>query len=529
MSQSLLPIDRVLSDKRLLGLDMSTRATWLTTWKSAYALPLTDAEMQTFSQIAGNRKPPTKRVREVWVDAGRRSGKSEEAAVVAIHSALFVKHKLNRGETGMVLVIAGSRDQAGVVFNFVKESLEGAPTLRREIANITKEEIELKNGIIIAVHTNSFRTVRGRTLVAAIFDEVSFWRDESSATPDVEVYRAVLPSLATTNGILVGISTPYRRLGLLYSKYRENFGVDGDHVLVVKGATQTFNPTLSDDTIAAQRMADPTGAISEWDAEFRDDLATYLDDRVIEAAVDYSRPLELPPQPTGYFKAFTDASGGGTHGDTYSLAVGHKADGLFVIDCVRGVPGPFDPYVVTKGYAELCKQYRITTVTGDRWGKEWVQAAWRGTGIAYVQSPLPKSDIYLECIPLFSRGLVRLPDHPRLLRELRLLHLQRHSGGRLSVDHGKGDHDDHANAVCGVLRGLSNHLGYDRSLRAFQPGFVDEDLPQPSAAPAPEPVQANGNWWRSMPRSDQTIPGPDDRLRALYGAIDSASRWGVIK
>jgi hypothetical protein len=34
---------------------------------------------------------------------------------------------------------------------------------------------------------------------------------------------------------------------------------------------------------------------------------------------------------------------------------------------------------------------------------------------------LPKSQIYLECLPLFGRGLVRLPNHQRLLRELRLL------------------------------------------------------------------------------------------------------------
>ena len=79
----------------------------------------------------------------------------------------------------------------------------------REVVNVTKEEIKLRNGIVIAVHSNSFRTVRGRTLVVAIFDEVSFWRDENSVTPDVQVYRAVLPSLATTNGILIGISTPF--------------------------------------------------------------------------------------------------------------------------------------------------------------------------------------------------------------------------------------------------------------------------------------------------------------------------------
>jgi hypothetical protein len=31
------------------------------------------------------------------------------------------------------------------------------------------------------IHSNSFRTIRGRTLCACVFDEVAVWRDELSA------------------------------------------------------------------------------------------------------------------------------------------------------------------------------------------------------------------------------------------------------------------------------------------------------------------------------------------------------------
>jgi hypothetical protein len=94
--------------------------------------------------------------------------------------------------------------------------LEASPVLAREVKALKRHEIELRNGITIAVHSNSYRTVRGRTLVAAIFDETAFWRDESTATLDTEVYTAVLPALATTGGMLIGISTPYRKIGLLH-------------------------------------------------------------------------------------------------------------------------------------------------------------------------------------------------------------------------------------------------------------------------------------------------------------------------
>jgi hypothetical protein len=139
-----------------------------------------------------------------------------------------------------VLVLAATVEQARVVFNYVAAFLAASEVLRKEIASTTRAEIRLKNGIVIAIHPNSFRSVRGRTLVACIFDELAYWRDDSTATPDSEVYTAVLPALLTTNGMLVGISSPYRRVGLLHAKHKQYFGVDNDDTLVVQGPTVTF-------------------------------------------------------------------------------------------------------------------------------------------------------------------------------------------------------------------------------------------------------------------------------------------------
>jgi Phage Terminase len=449
----MVEIDRALLDHRMLGAgfdDIVTWRTWVAVLKAAFGLPLDEQELETFTAVAGGRASPRQRVRELWCVAGRRSGKSRIAAAVAVYLALFVQHRLAKGERGMCLVIAGSVDQARMVFNYIRGFLEAAPALEREVAAVKRGEIELKNGIVIAVHSNSFRTVRGRTLVAAILDEVSFWRDETTATPDVEVYRAVLPSLATTGGMLIGISTPFRKLGLLHLKHRDHFGIDDDDVLVVQGASKLFNPSLSETAIAAQRAADPTAAGAEWDAEFRSDIASFLDDELIDRAVEHGRPLELSPVGGVCYSGFVDASGG-VGADSYTIAISHKENDLCVLDVVRGTSGKFDPHQVTREYAALCKEYRITSVTGDAYAREWVAATWRETGITYQQSELVKSEIYLETIPLFARGLVRLPDHARLLRELRALERHTHRSGKDSVDHPRNGRDDHANAACGAL------------------------------------------------------------------------------
>jgi hypothetical protein len=339
-------------------------------------------------------------------------------------------------------------DQARAVFGYVRGLLEATPVLWAEVAAIKRFEIELKNGIVIAVHSNSFRTVRGRSLVGCVFDEVAFWRDETSAQPDIETYRAVLPSLATTDGLLIGISTPYRKLGLLHQKHRDHFAQNDNDILVVQGSSKIFNATLSDAAIAAQREADPTGAVAEWDALFRSDIAAFLDDASIDAAVDHGRPAELPPRASVVYHSFTDMSGGGA--DASTLCIGHFVAERFVVDVVRGRHG--DPHAAALEFSQLAKQYHCRTIWGDAYSKEWCAGLYRTAGgLEYRQSPLPRSELYLEGQVHFTRGLVSIPPHATLLRELRLLERRVARSGKDSVNHGVGGHDDHANSLFGCL------------------------------------------------------------------------------
>ena len=172
---------------------------------------------------------------------------------------------------------------------------------------------------------------------------------------------------------------------------------------------------------------------------------------MIDAAVDRGRPLELPPINGVAYRGFCDASGG-VGADSYTVAVSHKdSDERLVVDVVRGTAGKFDPAEVTRQYAALLKDYRVTSVTGDSYAAQWAACAWRDAGITYEPSELPKSQIYLECIPLFTRNLVRLPDQPRLLRELRLLERTTHRSGKDSIQHPRNARDDFANSACGAL------------------------------------------------------------------------------
>ena len=229
---------------------------------------------------------------------------------------------------------------------------------------------------------------------------------------------------------------------------------------MVQGPTLTFNKTLDPAAIAAQQQADPTAARSEWDAEFRADLVGFLDDELIDAAVDRDRPLELPPRSNLYYRAYVDASGGAVGGDAYAIAIAHREDGRYVVDVVRGRSrsvrsGRVDQGIRRRSAGSTAS--RASPATSTR--LEWVTSAWRNAGITYARSELTASELYLEALPLFTRALVALPDHPVLLRELRLLERSPARLKREQVTHPRGCHDDHANVCCGVLCGLASYLG----------------------------------------------------------------------
>jgi hypothetical protein len=459
-------ISQALNDPLLLGAalgDIASWKVWLAVLRAAFGLSLDRDQKVIFSSVADGRPPPPVRVAELWCVAGRRSGKSRMAAAIAVYLALFGKHKtLARGEIGYVLCLGQTRDQASLVLNYALAFLQASPILKQEIVSTTQDEIRLRRNITIAIHTNSFRSVRGRTLLAVVADEIAYWAADDSANPDVEVYRSVHPSLLASGGMLVAISSPYRKTGLLYQRHRDFYGSDSREVLVVQGPSLRFNPTLTAERIDRALRTDPEGNRAEWEASFRTDLAQFLADELIDQAVDHSRPLELPPRRGVKYAGFVDASAG-RHG-AFTLCVAHREHDRIISDVLRGAKPPFDPQHIVKDFSQLAQDYGLKQVSGDNFSGDWVVSAFAECGLKYVRAAQPKSQLYLECLPLFTRGLIAIPNLPPLLRELRLLERQTHRSGRDTIDAGKHGTDDYANALCGCAAIVSQRPAYQSNL-----------------------------------------------------------------
>jgi hypothetical protein len=133
------------------------------------------------------------------------------------------------------------------------------------------------------------------------------------------------------------------------------------------------------------------------------------------------------------------------------LCIAHREGERVIADVIRGQRPPFDPASVAKEYAKLVREYHRATVVGDSYAPGWVGGAFRDAGVQYQASPKNRSELYLESLPLFTRGLVSIPDHKQLIRELRLLERRTARSGKDSVDHGVSGSDDYANALAGAL------------------------------------------------------------------------------
>jgi hypothetical protein len=410
MKHPAISVSDAMSSRRLLGPFFAGPSwdTWRVVVKALFAEKMTAAELAIFRSVA-ERDPPIKPVSEGVFIIGRGGGKDSVATSIATNIAVNFdprRSKLRPGEKAVVMLLAVDRAQAGVAFSYIRGYFEEVPALAKLVEHVGDDSIELRNRVVIEVHTNSYRSVRGRSLLCVICDEVAFWRSEDSASPDLETAGAVQPGLARIRGsMLILISTAHKRSGLLYQKWRDAYGRNDPDILVVKGTTLQFNPTFDAKIIERQIASDPALYRAEYLSEWRDDLSSFISRDLLEAAVDRGVIVRAPIHGTKY-RAFADPSGG-AH-DSFTLGISHREkDGSIVLDLLFERHAPFNPSEVTEEIAALLKSYRCTQVTGDKYAARWVTEAFGKTGITYRQSEADRSAIYLDTLPFCSRRAAR--------------------------------------------------------------------------------------------------------------------------
>jgi hypothetical protein len=508
---------QAIKDEKLFGrsfrpklLRGDTYRNWRAALCGVFGLPFETAEaFEIFKRCTGRTKAAITAFKEIFLVIGRRGGKSFVCALIALYVACFVDFSpyLAAGEVATVAIIAADKKQAAILLRYIRGFLASSDILRAMVVSDLKETITLKNGIVVEVMTADFRSVRGRTFAAVLVDELAFLPSGDSASPDAELLGALRPGLISMpNSLLIGLSSPYSQSGVLYQQFKEHYGRDDSDVLVWKADSQTMNPTLSSAAIKLAYLRDPVAAATEYGAEWRSDLANFLSLEAVEACVVADRN-RLPALADLSYRAFVDASGG--RSDSFTMAVGHSGKEKVVLDLVVEYPAPFSPEQVVEELCAILRRYNVHEVSGDRYAAEWCAAAFEKNGVSYQASELNKSEIYLEFLPMATSGQVELLDHRKLVNQLASLERRTSRGGRDSIDHRVGSHDDLANAAAGVLAllaGQSHVFGLLDYYSGIDSGAepMPEPLPQPARA-LPVPVKP-AQETRSVPAPSPPSP-----------------------
>ena len=427
-----------------------TWAPWRAFLAALFALPMGDDALALYQAHTGRQDAPAASFKEAALVIGRRGGKSRVLALVAVFLACFRDYAphLAPGEVATIAVIAADRKQARSIFRFALGLLQAVPALAELIEDETADAIVLSNRVTIEIATASFRVTRGYTFAAVLADETAYWRSEDSANPDVEIFRALRPGLTTIPGaVLLNASSPYRRRGVLFDAYRRHFGKDAARVLVWQAPSLAMNPALDPAEIAEAYEDDPEAAAAEYGATFRDDLSDFVRREAVDACVIPGR-IELP-RGNGRHVGFVDLAGGGA--DSFVLAIAHAGVDGPVLDLLRELRGPCSPETAVVEFCGVLKAYGLREVTGDQYAKQWPVERFQAHGITYRPSERTKAEIYINALPALNSGKLELLDHPRLVSQLCGLERRTARGGRDSIDHPVGGHDDVANAALGAL------------------------------------------------------------------------------
>lgn len=358
---------------------------------------------------------------QVLLNCSRQSGKSRTISALAVHTAVFQPGSLT-------LLLSPSLRQSLELFRKV---LEGYRAIGRPVAavNCTQTRLELANGsrvIGLPGREETIRSFGGVNLLVI---------DEAARVPD-DLYRAVRPMLAVSQGQLICLSTPFGRRGFFYHEWMDA-RAPWQRILV----PWTQCPRITPDFIAAERRALGDSWVSqEYECSFEALEGLVFPDFDEQCGVDYfpATPPNLGGIDFGYRNPFA-ALWGHQDRDGVLWIIGERYERQQTIhDHARHLPAKVTWYADPSGAEEIAALRQFGHVV--RRGTNDIRA-----GIAAVRARL-------------QTGKLRVVRHqcPNLLAEARLY---RYPGSQETHADSETPIDEHNHALA-ALRYLVARLDH---------------------------------------------------------------------
>lgn len=438
-----LTITEFIRHPHLLN-DQSNSLAQDTILRSTYGIELRDAELEIYRRGTGREFYTAREQREITVLAGRRSGKTAKIGARIVLYEAFRDHRIPRGERAHVMLIAPTIAQAEIAYDYIYKDISSSPILLARVAKCRKNEIMLKNRITILCCACSSISIRGKAVVAAICDEVSFWRnEETSVHCDEEVLAALQPSMITfTTSKLVKITTPHAKRGVVWNEYQRRAELNYP---VWQLPTTEMNPMVSAEMLEQERERSLEKFKREYLGQFTDNVISWIEPEVLDACIVQGR-RELPRLRDVIYSASVDPA---FKQSDFGLAIAHRTnEGLVVLDYTARWTGskksPLGFERVCREIADILRGYGIDNLQGDQYAAAAIQQEFLKLGFSYTEVTFNRQtrpQLFNNLRHLLLQRKIELLDQPELLRQLRSLEEYKAADGGTDIrpEHGKDD------------------------------------------------------------------------------------------
>ncbi len=202
----------------------------------------------------------------------RQSGKSSVSSILALHTALFRSGSL-------VLMVSPSLRQSSELFRKFLDCLDLLPDIPSRDED-TKLSIKLDNNSRVVSLPGSEGTIRGYSAVDLLII------DEAARVVD-DLYFAVKPMLAVSQGRLLALSTPFGQRGWFFNEFSDGVGWKKHSIKA------TDCPRISKEFLDEERRSMPDAWFrAEYMCEFTEAVDSVFGfDQVASAITDEVEPL----------------------------------------------------------------------------------------------------------------------------------------------------------------------------------------------------------------------------------------------
>lgn len=209
------------------------------------------------------------------MNCARQVGKSQVAAILAAHTALY-------SPASLTLVISPSERQSRELFRKVAECFDRL-SIRPQMPEDNKLSCVLANKSRIVSLPGTEKTIRGFSAVDLLL------ADEAARIPD-ELYAAIRPMLMVSRGRLIALSTPFGKRGWFFESW-QNGGDSWERVRV----TAFECPRITRERLEEERTSmPPLFFASEYMCEFVDTQDQVFQYEYVQAAISADvQPLML--------------------------------------------------------------------------------------------------------------------------------------------------------------------------------------------------------------------------------------------